>query len=37
MLYLSAHEYLDKLDIPYARAEFPPSIDKGASLPNPDC
>lgn len=28
---LPAHNYLDKLDIPYARAEFSPEIEKGAA------
>jgi Cys-tRNA(Pro)/Cys-tRNA(Cys) deacylase len=28
---LSAHEYLDKLNIPYERAEFSPDIEKGAA------
>jgi Cys-tRNA(Pro)/Cys-tRNA(Cys) deacylase len=28
---LPAHEYLDKLDIPYAKADFPPDIEKGAA------
>lgn len=31
MLHLPAHEYLDKLNIPYAKADFPPSIEKGAA------
>ena len=31
MLHLPAHEYLDKLDIPYAKADFPPEIEKGAA------
>ena len=28
---LPAHEYLDKLDIPYVKAEFSPDIEKGAA------
>ena len=28
---LPAHEYLDKLNIPYIKAEFPPEIEKGAA------
>ena len=28
---LPAHEYLDKLHIPYTKADFPPSIEKGAA------
>lgn len=31
MLHLPAHEYLDKLNIPYEKAEFPPEIEKGAA------
>lgn len=31
MIHLPAHEYLDKLGIPYAKADFPPSIEKGAA------
>ena len=31
MLQLPAHEYLDKLNIPYVKAEFPPTIEKGAA------
>jgi Cys-tRNA(Pro)/Cys-tRNA(Cys) deacylase len=31
MLQLPAHEYLDKLNIPYKRSEFPPEIEKGAA------
>lgn len=31
MLHLPSHEYLDKLDIPYVKAEFPPEIEKGAA------
>lgn len=31
MITLPAHEYLDKLEIPYAKAEFPPDIEKGAA------
>ena len=31
MLHLPAHEYLDKHNIPYVKAEFPPSIEKGAA------
>jgi Cys-tRNA(Pro)/Cys-tRNA(Cys) deacylase len=31
MLHLPAHEYLDKLDIPYDKAEFSPDIEKGAA------
>ena len=31
MLQLPAHEYLDKHNIPYERAEFPPTIEKGAA------
>ena len=31
MLQLLAHEYLDKQDIPYCKAEFPPDIEKGAA------
>jgi len=31
MITLPAHEYLDKLDIPYQWAEFPPDIEKGAA------
>jgi Cys-tRNA(Pro)/Cys-tRNA(Cys) deacylase len=31
MLPLPAHEYLDKLNIPYVKAEFPPKIEKGAA------
>jgi Cys-tRNA(Pro)/Cys-tRNA(Cys) deacylase len=31
MLQLPAHEYLDKLNIPYQRAEFSPEIEKGAA------
>lgn len=31
MLQLPAHEYLDRLAIPYQRAEFPPEIEKGAA------
>jgi Cys-tRNA(Pro)/Cys-tRNA(Cys) deacylase len=28
---LPAHQYLDKLNIPYEKAEFPPGIEKGAA------
>jgi len=28
---LPSHDYLDKLNIPYQRAEFPPDIEKGAA------
>jgi Cys-tRNA(Pro)/Cys-tRNA(Cys) deacylase len=28
---LPSHAYLDKLNIPYAKAEFPPDIEKGAA------
>ena len=28
---LPAHEYLDKLNIPYVKAEFPPEIEKGVA------
>jgi Cys-tRNA(Pro)/Cys-tRNA(Cys) deacylase len=28
---LPAHEYLDKRNIPYVKAEFPPEIEKGAA------
>jgi Cys-tRNA(Pro)/Cys-tRNA(Cys) deacylase len=31
MITLPAHEHLDKLNIPYQRAEFPPDIEKGAA------
>jgi len=31
MITLPAHEYLDKLNIPYERAEFSPEIEKGAA------
>jgi len=31
MIILSSHEYLDKNNIPYTRAEFPPNIEKGAA------
>lgn len=31
MPHLPAHEYLDKLNIPYVKAEFPPEIEKGAA------
>jgi Cys-tRNA(Pro)/Cys-tRNA(Cys) deacylase len=31
MLQLPVHEYLNKLNIPYQRAEFPPEIEKGAA------
>ena len=31
MITLPSHEYLDKLNIPYAKVEFPPSIEKGAA------
>lgn len=31
MITLPAHEYLDKRNIPYQRAEFPPDIEKGAA------
>jgi Cys-tRNA(Pro)/Cys-tRNA(Cys) deacylase len=31
MLHLPAHEYLDKLNIPYVKADFPPEIEKGAA------
>ena len=31
MITLPAHEYLDRRNIPYQRAEFPPDIDKGAA------
>jgi Cys-tRNA(Pro)/Cys-tRNA(Cys) deacylase len=30
-MHLPAHEYLDKLSIPYERAEFSPEIEKGAA------
>jgi Cys-tRNA(Pro)/Cys-tRNA(Cys) deacylase len=28
---LPAHEYLDKRNIPYVKAEFPPEVEKGAA------
>jgi Cys-tRNA(Pro)/Cys-tRNA(Cys) deacylase len=31
MLQLPAHDYLDRLGIPYERVEFPPDIEKGAA------
>ena len=31
MSHLPAHEYLDKLGIPYEKAEFPASTEKGAA------
>lgn len=31
MITLPAHEYLDQLDIPYVKADFPPEIEKGAA------
>jgi len=31
MMQLPSHDYLDKLNIPYQRAEFPPDIEKGAA------
>ena len=31
MITLPAHDYLDKLNIPYAKAEFPPETEKGAA------
>ncbi|MGD8402168.1 MAG: YbaK/EbsC family protein [Anaerolineales bacterium] len=31
MITLPAHEYLDKRNIPYKRAEFPPAIEKGVA------
>jgi Cys-tRNA(Pro)/Cys-tRNA(Cys) deacylase len=31
MITLPAHEYLDKLNIPYAKADFLPDIEKGAA------
>jgi len=31
MIQLPAHEHLDKLNIPYERAEFPSEIEKGAA------
>ena len=31
MKVLLAHEYLDNLNIPYLKAEFPPEIEKGAA------
>ena len=31
MLHLPAHTHLDQLNIPYSKAEFPPSIEKGAA------
>lgn len=31
MLHLPSHENLDKLDIPYVKADFPPEIEKGAA------
>jgi Cys-tRNA(Pro)/Cys-tRNA(Cys) deacylase len=31
MIQLPAHDYLDKNNIPYVRAEFSPSIEKGAA------
>ena len=31
MIAIPAHEYLEKLNIPYAKAEFPPEIEKGAA------
>jgi Cys-tRNA(Pro)/Cys-tRNA(Cys) deacylase len=30
-MHLPPHEHLDKLEIPYAKAEFPPDIEKGAA------
>jgi Cys-tRNA(Pro)/Cys-tRNA(Cys) deacylase len=30
-MHLAAHKYLDRLNIPYQKAEFPPSIEKGAA------
>lgn len=30
-IHLSSHEHLDKLGIPYEKAEFPPDIEKGAA------
>jgi Cys-tRNA(Pro)/Cys-tRNA(Cys) deacylase len=30
-MHLPAHEYLDKLNILYAKADFPPEIEKGAA------
>ena len=31
MVHLPAHEYLDKLGIPYEKATFPPTTEKGAA------
>ncbi len=31
MISLPSHEYLDKLNIPYNKTEFPPEIEKGAA------
>ena len=31
MIHLTSHEYLDKHNIPYKKADFPPSIEKGAA------
>ena len=31
MIYSPSHEYLDNLNIPYAKAEFPSEIEKGAA------
>ena len=31
MITLPSHEYLDKLEIPYVKAEFSPDIEKGAA------
>jgi len=31
MLHLPTHDYLDKLNIPYAKADFPTNIEKGAA------
>jgi Cys-tRNA(Pro)/Cys-tRNA(Cys) deacylase len=31
MLHLPSHEYLDKFNIPYDKAEFSPEIEKGAA------
>ena len=31
MIHLPAHEHLDKLSIPYTKAEFSPDIEKGAA------
>jgi Cys-tRNA(Pro)/Cys-tRNA(Cys) deacylase len=30
-MHLPAHDYLDKLNIPYVKADFPPGIEKGAA------